>query len=737
MTSDLPDRIITPGPTVSKPSPSSSSTERITRFWIDLTKATICRRWRAMTLFFLLSASTALMVATVLAMQSWEATCVLIYTPLPVSERDRSLYNPPDIKTLATMVNSVENLEQIRKEFKIELPIKALDRNLTAVIPNGTKIMNLSFRWDNGPTTVRMLNRLSEIYIERVIQLRKEMLAGHITDFEASLEGSRLRLSEASEATRAFHEREHVIDFQNDLLTASREIILMEGAIEQQKRDVGERAIQLKGVNDYLDHVKSQQDKEVEIEKQFEAANESVADNRRRQDRLKELIDEERRVQEIQAQLYAKRHELERVQKLHARGAASNSELDTIRSEIEVLFARIRESEQIKKYQEELERIDKMVIPKGNKKNVGSPIIQQTLYHKLELELQLEGIRQRIESTEKDRQTKIRDVARLERLKGEYEGLQRRVEAHDLERRDLESRVAALRHLYDLKGGEFTVVTPGTPSEYAASSNKKLLLIEVGGLGIVGSLGLLFGLQARAHFRTCLAKANQLGLPILTHLGPDYNKEGAQILRGFVLRLRQVIPEYGSLVMFTTHTDAGNAAPIVEAIARCLALRDERVVLLDARFDLAPVQFSPTSVEPAEEGSGPDRANPGTKGRPGLGDYLAYDLDRLEEICYPALIGDGVDWIPLGRCDISAESLATHRMSELLEQLRTSYSMILLIGPSLTHNVDLQILSAMAQGICTVIDLPVSATPRARQTLTELRGLDAPLLGQIVLEPAI
>ncbi|MFO0950086.1 MAG: hypothetical protein U0835_02830 [Isosphaeraceae bacterium] len=93
----------------------------------------------------------------------------------------------------------------------------------------------------------------------------------------------------------------------------------------------------------------------------------------------------------------------------------------------------------------------------------------------------------------------------------------------------------------------------------------------------------------------------------------------------------------------------------------------------------------------------------------------------------------GVDRINPGHTEVSADSLATHRMAELLAELRERYSILLVVAPSLAHSVDMQILAGHAQGWSSWSTLPARVSREARLSLNELQHLNAPILGQIVL----
>ena len=702
-------------------------------------------RKRTFALASIVAMGLAFVASTSLAKKVWESETTLVYAPLPVPDDGKGLYSPPDLKTLTALINSPENIEKLRKQFKLILPAKAIDKNLTVLIPNGTKVVKLAFRWEEGVQAAAMLNRLTEIFVNGVAEIRRAKLGEHVRDYEINLAKTTERLDAASKAVRDFNRRENLVDYHEDLILINKQIMEFEASILQHRRTESDTLAQVKRMAEHLSEVKDQEAKEVEQEKQYQATTDSVADARRRQDRLRELIGEEQRVQQVVVQLDVKKKEYDRIRKLVTKGAASISEAEAITSEIAVLNAQIRDSEKIRGWKAELEKIDKVVVPDGNKKSSGSPIIQQVLFRRLELELQLTAIREEVRQIEKSLGDKRKTLERLDNLRGVYDSLIRRVEAINVERLQVEAQIAGMKNLMGLTAAEFVIASRAEVGDYPASSNKKFLIIGFGGLGMMFAFGLVVAMELFGTGWSAEERAHQLGLPSLASIAPVGEKARFQQLRGLALRLRQHVPEAGAAIVFSTLSEGGNADEELGELAGFFALRDERVLIIDARVHhpttairalesskrkpIANVEDTPLDGDQEAEDSNQDKA-------PGLSDYLAFVCNDPDDICHPEE-GYGVDRIPAGQTVVTADALATHRMAELMRELQQRYSILLLIGPSLSHTVDLQILATMANGVVAVVDAPVPVRKEVRRTLDDLRELGSPVLGQIVLSAVV
>ena len=315
--------------------------------------------------------------------------------------------------------------------------------------------------------------------------------------------------------------------------------------------------------------------------------------------------------------------------------------------------------------------------------------------------------------------------------------LTKKMEATDSERVQLERQLGSLRNLLSLQLGELSVVAPALPSPYPTSSNKKIVIMGIGGIGILASLGLVALVDTLSLSKTSRSKARPLGLATLAELTMSSPLRHEQ-LRSLSLRLRQFLPEPGSLVLFTSLAESNLVEVVLTELAGCLVLRDERVLILDTRIGDRSYREPATTSRP--ESSLDSKSvlalpadSPSQSQTKGLADYLTYACNDLDEICIPAE-GFGVDLILAGHADIELDMLATHRMNQLIAELRKRYTLLLVIAPPLDHVVDIQILSALAQGIITVIDSPTTVRQDALRSLEELRCLGAPLLGQIVCD---
>jgi Mrp family chromosome partitioning ATPase len=92
-----------------------------------------------------------------------------------------------------------------------------------------------------------------------------------------------------------------------------------------------------------------------------------------------------------------------------------------------------------------------------------------------------------------------------------------------------------------------------------------------------------------------------------------------------------------------------------------------------------------------------------------------------------------VDYLSPGGPSPLRDVLATGAMRGLIDVLAAEYDRILLIGPSLAHPMEAEILAAYADGVVVTMEQAGGPVPAdVRELVESLREGNAPLLGAVV-----
>ena len=184
------------------------------------------------------------------------------------------------------------------------------------------------------------------------------------------------------------------------------------------------------------------------------------------------------------------------------------------------------------------------------------------------------------------------------------------------------------------------------------------------------------------------------------------------------LRIQQsLFRPKGRVVLFSGLDHEESPMTLIRLLAACFAQREETVLM---------VQTQPWQTADGEKNLNDESVQP--IGRPGVAEFLAGDYEDAGQL----VIGTGVrgiDFLP-GGCALAApEAMASSRLTELIDQFRENYSMIILCGPSTLHPADLQMLAARADGIIFTVNRKSVRAVYGDEVIGDLIELGAPILG--------
>jgi uncharacterized protein involved in exopolysaccharide biosynthesis len=613
--------------------------------------AAVLRNWMWLPLPLAVGGAATVAAAYTLSKQTWESSGVMIYSPLPVPEDQRGLFLQQELPTLVNLVRSPSVLDGLREEFQLDVPVQMLEKAFKVTSQRNTQTISVSVQWAEPTTSAALVNRLMERFIDLIREFRRGKATEYLTDYEARLAACDAQHTAASAAYREHFRKHNLFDAKDDLenlrreidsLLYSRSLVLRDEPVTRSKRD---------RVLKDLSELRQQEAAAEEEAKRFDAAQDNVTDARRRQDRLRELIEDEKQRQTLMVELTAKRKDYEKRFALLNQGAESRAVIDSLAAEIEVLTARLTDSKSVTKWKEELAEIDKIVVPNSKGPRQGSPIISQTLMKKLDFDIELIGLEKQQFEISRQLASARKRQEELRTLMTQAEGLEKEMTARSDERVQLSAQVVLFRRLRDQKAGEFSIISRATPAPYPAGSSRKLIYIGGFAATVMLALGLVCWRAWRQQYHGGRAVAFQWSLPVLADVDDSATAE-----RQFVTELRRWQPGYGTaLVWVDPGAQSGQTDPVFARLMSRLAVRDERVLVVDCRL------HSPAPT-------------PGQ----GLADVLTLrraDWDGLLQVGPAA----GVDLLPAGS-PTEPDVLSGHLLRRIVSEAASRYSLVLLIA---------------------------------------------------------
>jgi hypothetical protein len=398
--------------------------------------------------------------------------------------------------------------------------------------------------------------------------------------------------------------------------------------------------------------------------------------------------------------------------------------------------------------------------------------LEQRLIYKQQrveqLELELLPMDNEMSILEKRRESLERRLS--ERLTSEdhhlpsLEEAETRLEEAQHARRSLQEQLDNIRRLEDTEFSEMTVLTPASwqTTDFNEGRHKVFVFTFAGCLVLLALP--IFGLE---HFfpsgDPAERAAKSLGLPLVgrdtfawQRLKQDklqMHPVNSESMRLLALRIQQSVQGPGSMALFSGLNHHRSSIPMISYLAECLACREEHVLIIDAcdrpldsrqrshnqnhvESVLSPV-MQPEEVSVAATSHAPTSQAtelvatlepPRHSGMIGLADYLhRRDVTADDMICRTSI--PGVDMIPSGSTSFPREGLAARRLTDLLDECRRRYSIILMAGPPTLQPSDLQMLSARADAILFTLPRNGRTSGQAEDVVRELMELGAPVIG--------
>ncbi|MFO0935878.1 MAG: hypothetical protein U0798_05085 [Gemmataceae bacterium] len=633
---------------------------------------TFTRQWKLAIVPLLIGMTVSLACAWTFGKRLWESTGTMLYTPLPLPDGQKGLYTSPDFTTLTSLIKSRDNLKEICEEFDLSMPTTTLDKLFKITTTRNIQTVSVSLQWRDAETGTNMTNRLMERFIDRSLEFRHNTADGHIRDLSQRLGEINARHAKAAEGYARFLREHNIFDIKLESVSIGKELETLVTVQSQLKRDdVASLAQRDRIILEFNEYKKKEQE-ESEKERKFEASMESVADNRRRQDRLRELIDDERKRQEWVAELSLKRKEYERKSQLRQHGAVSKQELDEAAKEVEILTAKLNDNAKITAWRDELTKIDQVVIPKGQTRSQGSPIVQQTLFRQLEIDLKLIGIQKELFEVEKSMNEKRRRQEEITTLVRESDAIQKELETIDLERTKLTDQESFFKRLRQQTVSEFAIIAPARINVDSISSNRKTWFMGGMVLTLLVAFSRMTWNEFQAEYHAGRSLVRRAGTDVLGILNHETDMQ-----RRFCTRLRDFVPAHSGVVVFTGDETAQWEWAVRSA--RRLAARDERVLVVDCRVST-----------PSED----------RESMPGLGDFLSFRVADIDNLIFSDET-TGLDILPAGG-HADPDAIATHRMAEFLNDVRKRYTMVFLVGQPMTMHDEVDLLARYADGLVAV-----------------------------------
>lgn len=706
------------------------------------------RRWWLFLLIAAISGFAGFKAMEEFSENSSRSTASLIHTGLPNAPGGGEVIKPMAPSTCAELIKSTTILSKLCEMRDIKISPRVMQELIETKTSRGSSLLTVELAGSGAKESVANLNSLLAVFVDEIAEQRKRTLRSHMEHVENALLQSRAEVADA---------RQQIFEVQ-----AEQQKILEEGGLNSERY----RSI-LSSVSNTQLGVDEKRVEQLGVMQQIEV----IQQKSKALDARAEKILSEYKLQ-LASTLETK---LNRVREQLTEGSPVYEELTSVTEKVgdfainpdtprdpqqwqNDLYSMVVESN-VKLPQNDTEEISALF--DGQAEAFGSLLrdldAQRLQLAKQEEQLQLSVIPLKnqinmLETRLKDYQQQADEVG--EQLTGvgadQYGAYELRLEQAENQQKALSAQLDNMSQLEKCRVREWSVSVPASLETTQVSSNgTKLFALAFGLCGLVLSAPVLASEWYRQQTPPQVAFANSLRLPVLAErvlqdfaprrrdrmVPTKLTEEQLEVVRMLSLRIQQSSHTDGSVMLFSSVDPKYSPAPLLASVAECLAQREEKVLIIDAvcptktRLPITNVvplpEHAPQAVDEVAR-----KIDDSLADNPGLSEYFSSSCDSVDE-----LIGTtscpGVDLISSGHVAFPREALAASSLTELVDQCREAYSMILINGPATNASADLQMLAARADGIVLMATRDVQKDLQARAAVVDLIELGAPIIGVV------
>jgi Mrp family chromosome partitioning ATPase len=442
---------------------------------------------------------------------------------------------------------------------------------------------------------------------------------------------------------------------------------------------------------------------------------ESLSDLNIRIGKLREAIYDDRQLRTNAAGLAQAELELERARKGLAEGVMSQAEFDRAQAAYEKQRIATEDTDQIKTWKQDLNRLNGAVLPSDGKAAPSSLALQEVMVKAALLEFDRVGVAEKLVQIARARDQAAIRLSTFEAAAASADG----------------------SILVDPRKSDFRIITEAKVPANPLKSERKMMFLALAALVVLGGTAAVVGsvlLHPVARSAPELAARHRLasvtGLPRVP-AGPDglpafEAPEALERIRLLVGRMRTPAAGRPVRILVVSAGPGEGRTTVASQVAACLGRRQEPVLLVDASLRGEPH---------------PDHASVGQLARePGAGACLSQWLDgsmpRMEPLFADSRVPNVATVAGPSRPH-SPELLGSSRMAEFLRAAGDRYGTVIIDGPPLLPFADAASLLPQVDGVLLVVSSDQRSTEVAR-ALAQLRDGGTPVLAAVLnrVDPA-
>ena len=678
------------------------------------------RRWWLLLLCGIASGVGAYFVAILYGSVTAVCTGAIVYSGLPMPSGP-TVYVPPKLKTYEQLLTSVATLDRIRQQRGLGMPATDLGRLIKNRAVPSSDLIDIELIWADPQSGITLLNQLMNEFIEVAFERRQETLDEYLRHVETALLKANAQVEEARQQLQ-------------QLRISRQEAFRESGLNSDQYRNL---LSTISSTRTAIDEKQSRQD--------------AVRGQLVRFDARSKLLQRTLK----QALLDARMRVAMELQEPYQQQSKPWRELEQVIQELKEFIAEQPQDIDYLTWKTLLEQIGTTTLgpldaAKTREITAAESELGELRRQQDQIEVELIPLESQVETLEQRLSAYQTETEELSLMLGGKSGLaveehEAQLEAAEETQRFLQLQEENIKQLKECRVRELSIAQAASDETTAVTSNRrKLFAMSFVGICclLISPVFLIEWVGSREGFAEQTAR--QLGLRVMAsevlpqlefRRGADTGQalvaDESENVRMLALRIQQSIGDTGAVILFSSASRQASPVPLMGALARCLAAREERVLIVDAG-DPGYARANLMSVLPLLETNESHADQDGNEGAITLATYLHEDSEHVE--CADLIQStsfDRVDMIASGSEAFPREAMASNAVSRLLDYCRSKYSLILVNGPPTEQSADLQMLAARADGVVLTMNDRHGHSRESLRSVMDLLDVGAPILGVV------
>ncbi|MBI9093397.1 MAG: hypothetical protein JEY71_00800 [Sphaerochaeta sp.] len=707
---------------------------------------------------FVIACALGIGGALMLGTQMFESTTVLFYQPIisyvpdtfkiyqSVGEGTELSYEQgaglikfdasnTSLWNRVNMVKTRPNLEELRKRLNLARTLEQLGSSIHVYVAQDTNLMFISAKSATGEEAQNIANTIRDIFLEtnntRIGKELKEQLEGLQQQYDETSK----ELLQAQTRFSDFISLHNIRDIKTQTTIYATELAELELSIQNEKEQIEiyrQRVIRVQKEIQSLGQAELDRLEALANQPSQPGITTDEATNRIRQ--ITDKIEVLRSETTDPIELERLKTNLTIAENAYVRGLISRSEFETASYDYQLFKAKTSKTEEIELLKQEIEEI-RSLPHIGLEENANTnEYLQRVKLVLLENELELIRLEHQYAADKQRYESLNANFIDMPTISQTYNSLNGNVISLEAETRGLEKILSQYITISGKSQSDFSIINDAAIPLLPMESNKKLIAIIIAFLVfMLGFVIILITIITDTRIKSSADAKQKLNMTVIgafpyqrttASLTPTEQEESHQIelYRILARPLRLKYPKQGSTILVTSAAKGEGKSTTVINLATVFGRQDEHVLVIDAqiRYTEKPSPFHTYCIK--------DSLGNYQKG---LGEYLSYKVASCEDIISPTVL-PGVDIILKNEEAIIPDLLQSARMSDLMQELKQLYSIIIVEGASVGECVDSEILTNYSDTILFVTACDTLRPSVIQKSLTRLKNTNIPLEGLIL-----